>query len=64
MEETVTGAKNRAVASYRATGSCAQFGVGVESGVFLLDGKLFDVAVCAVYDGGQHHLGSSHPPQG
>ena len=32
-------------------------GIGIESGLFVLDGTHFDVCVASAYDGAKHHLG-------
>ena len=67
LDETTRGAKNRAEAA--AAAACAEkkasdasmrvLGIGIESGLFALDGKYFDVCVVAAYDGRHHHIGLS-----
>ena len=59
LEETTQGAKNRAVAAAAAENSGSVLGVGIESGLFLAEGKLFDVCCCVIWDGLQHHIGFS-----
>ena len=34
-------------------------GIGMESGLFCSDGRLFDVCACAIYDGKHTHVGYS-----
>lgn len=62
--ETLEGAVNRAIAAYRKTG--ADYGVGMESGLFRHYGRHFDVQWCAVYDGENvtlgHSMGFEIPP--
>ncbi len=64
-EETVEGAMNRAKAAYYTTG--ADFGIGIESGIFKLGEFLHDIAICAIFDGERTTLGNSMgfqmPPQ-
>ena len=58
LEETTQGAKNRAMAAAAAAGGGSRvLGMGIESGLFEVDGKMFDVCVCAVYDGAHSHIG-------
>ena len=69
LEETARGARNRADAAYRAhaqaavggpsRGGLPHLGVGIESGLFVIDGRHFDVCVVSAYDGAAHHLGLS-----
>ena len=64
LEETKRGAKNRANAARRAAmhdddSRGPLLGIGIESGLFALDGKHLDVCVVAAYDGQEYHLGLS-----
>mmetsp|Transcript_61627 Transcript_61627/g.156655 ORF Transcript_61627/g.156655 Transcript_61627/m.156655 type:complete len:199 (+) Transcript_61627:77-673(+) len=58
LDETTQGAKNRATAVRHAVEG-ASLGIGMESGLFQSDGKLFDVCACAIDDGEQCHVGYS-----
>ena len=58
LEETTTGAKNRARGATAAEPS-AELGIGLESGLFQADGRLFDVCACSLWDGETHHVGYS-----
>eukprot|EP00746_Dinoflagellata_sp_MGD_P066324 gnl/MRDRNA2_/MRDRNA2_27499_c0_seq1.p1 gnl/MRDRNA2_/MRDRNA2_27499_c0~~gnl/MRDRNA2_/MRDRNA2_27499_c0_seq1.p1 ORF type:complete len:198 (-),score=33.93 gnl/MRDRNA2_/MRDRNA2_27499_c0_seq1:162-755(-) len=58
MEETTRGAKNRAAAAMAAVEG-ASLGIGMESGLFKSDDKLFDVCACAIFDGEKSHIGYS-----
>ena len=49
MEETMMGAENRARRAKDALG--APLGMGLESGMFRVSGRLFDVCCCALWDG-------------
>lgn len=68
LEETTQGAKNRARAAMAAAegapgGEKVQLGVGIESGLFSTDGKLYDVCACAIWDSQNFHTGCySHGP--
>ncbi|MCX6777723.1 MAG: inosine/xanthosine triphosphatase [Candidatus Micrarchaeota archaeon] len=56
--ETMRGAVNRAINAYgRIRG--ASFGVGLESGVFISEGKGYDTMCCCVFDGSERHFGFS-----
>ncbi len=58
LQETITGAKNRAKAAYAGN----DYGVGLESGLFdVPDTKtgMMDTCVCAIYDGREFHIGLS-----
>lgn len=61
LEETAQGAKNRAAAAYAMcvndTPGIVSF--GLESGLFLLHDQYFDMCVCSIFDGRNHHLGLS-----
>ena len=68
MNETSRGARNRAEAAHAAQGGGkGVLGLGIESGLFVLEGRHFDVCVVSAYDGSEHHLGLSCafeiPPQ-
>ena len=56
-QETLKGAENRAKAAYSATN--ADFGMGFESGLFNFGDGLYDVAICAVFDGEKTTFGTS-----
>jgi len=58
LEETMLGAKNRAKAAKQSVGN-ARFGIGLESGVVIVDGIHFDVCACSMYDGERHYVGLS-----
>ncbi|MDD5317280.1 MAG: inosine/xanthosine triphosphatase [Candidatus ainarchaeum sp.] len=55
--ETIHGAVNRAIAARRKSG--ADYGAGLESGLFELYGRHFDFQWCAVFDGENVTLGCS-----
>lgn len=55
--ETLNGAVHRALAAQRKTG--ADYGVGLESGLFEFYGRHFDFQWCAVFDGKNVTLGCS-----
>ena len=64
LEETTQGAKNRAMsaasmeaASAGEGGNQSVLGMGIESGLFEVEGKMFDVCCCAIWDGLEHHVG-------
>lgn len=57
-QQTIKGAINRAKGAYLKTAG-ADYGVGLESGLFEFGGKLFDVAFCALFDGRECTLGNS-----
>ena len=68
MEVTARGAKNRAYEAYHhehhgSVGSIRThgrlLGIGIESGLFKLDGRYYDVCVVSAYDGTTHHYGLS-----
>jgi inosine/xanthosine triphosphatase len=54
----LTGARKRAERA-RASVSSADFGVGIESGLFDVFGVELDVQVCSIFDGVQHTIGTS-----
>lgn len=58
LDETTLGAKNRATAALKAVDG-ARFGVGLESGLVVVDGNLFDFCSCAIFDGQRHYIGVS-----
>lgn len=58
LEETVTGALQRAKAAH----SDCDYSIGLESGLIqvpLSKSGYMDVCACVIYDGSQHHLGLS-----
>lgn len=58
LEETLKGASNRArLARLAIEGS--GFGLGVESGLFRVDGMVFDVCACVIDDGKSRRVGWS-----
>ncbi len=63
--ETLGGAINRAMEARKKAG--ADFGVGLESGIFSFYGRHFDVQWCAIYDGENitlgHSMGFEVPPK-
>ena len=69
LEETKRGAKNRANAARRAAMHDDDrrgplLGIGIESGLFALDGKHLDVCVVAAYDGQRHCHACFNPGEG
>ena len=65
LEETITGAKNRALEAYRHCetqhGAC-DYGVGIEAGLFPVQGTMsgyLDTSICAIYDGKDYAIGGS-----
>ncbi len=65
LEETVTGAKNRAYEAFQHCmqqhGSC-DYGVGIEAGLFPVPGSesgYMDTSICAIYDGNSYAIGGS-----
>lgn len=59
LAETTQGARNRAQRAAAAAGGTSTFGIGMESGLFESDGRLFDVCACAIFDGQEMHIGYS-----
>merc|ERR1712232_1021195 len=59
MEETARGARNRAENAMATFEGAAQLGIGLESGLFITDNKMYDVCACAIFDGEHHHVGYS-----
>lgn len=59
LAETTQGARNRAERAAAAAGGNNAFGIGMESGLFESEGRLFDVCACAIYDGDEMHIGYS-----
>jgi len=57
-EETLRGAINRTKAIARKVEEC-DYAVGLESGIFELGGRFFDVQWCAVLHSGTVHMGCS-----
>ena len=65
LEETITGAQNRAYEAYQHSvkqyGAC-DYGVGIEGGVFPVSAAssgYLDTSICAIYDGKQYAIGGS-----
>ena len=65
LEETITGAKNRACEAYQLCaaqhGRC-DYGVGMEAGLFPVQGVetgYLDTSICAIYDGRGYAVGGS-----
>lgn len=65
LEETVTGAKNRAYEAFQHCmtqyGSC-DYGVGIEAGLFPVPGTktgYLDTSICAIYNGSDYAIGGS-----
>jgi inosine/xanthosine triphosphatase len=64
LEETARGARNRAAAAHtlglRLEPPAERLlALGIESGLFALDGNHYDVCVVSAFDGTTHHLGLS-----
>jgi inosine/xanthosine triphosphatase len=73
LEETTRGARSRAQAAFAAyyssdaaccssNATCSRpslVALGIESGLFAMEGTYFDVCVVSAYDGREHHLGLS-----
>lgn len=67
LEVTQQGAKNRAQSAYETalqlqeghTNQQSILSLGIESGLFELQGQWFDVCVVSAYDGADHHFGLS-----
>ncbi|MGB0757849.1 MAG: inosine/xanthosine triphosphatase [Patescibacteria group bacterium] len=60
LDETITGAKNRARLAYESQES--DLGVGLESGIFKVPhtkSKYMDTTACAIFDGQEYHIGLS-----
>ena len=57
-DAVVTGARQRAERA-RASVSSADFGVGIESGLFDVFGVELEVQVCSIFEGAQHTIGTS-----
>uniref|UniRef100_A0A7S1I2G6 inosine/xanthosine triphosphatase n=1 Tax=Eutreptiella gymnastica TaxID=73025 RepID=A0A7S1I2G6_9EUGL len=57
LEETTLGAKNRATSACKLASTTS--GLGLESGLLPMDGKLMDFCVCAIWEQGHWHLGLS-----
>lgn len=54
---TIAGAVNRACAAFKKTS--ADYGIGLESGLFEFMGRRFDLQFCAVFDGKEATIGNS-----
>ncbi len=65
-DDLVRGARPRAERSLTLIKN-AQFGVGIESGLFSLFGVTLDIQVCSIFDGTRHTSGTSpgftYPPR-
>ena len=57
-DAVVTGARQRAERA-RASVSSADFGVGIESGLFDVFGVELEVQVCSIFEGAKHTIGTS-----
>lgn len=60
LDETITGAKQRAKHAYDS--SPADFAIGLESGIFPVPhtkSEYMDTTACAIFDGTTYHLGLS-----
>ena len=60
LDETITGAKNRAKLAFETCES--DLGIGLESGVFLVPhtkSEYMDTTACAIFDGREFHIGLS-----
>ena len=58
LEETVLGAKTRASRAFLEIEG-ASIGIGLESGLVVVDGKHFDFCACSIFDGRRHFVGMS-----
>ncbi|MBA3722411.1 MAG: inosine/xanthosine triphosphatase [Parachlamydiaceae bacterium] len=61
LNETVTGAKNRAKNVFEKCNGC-QYGIGIESGLMMVSGAktgFMEAAICCIYDGQEFFLGQS-----
>jgi len=58
LEETLLGAKHRAAAAFSQVAG-ASIGIGLESGLVIVDGVHVDFCACAIYDGTHHYVGLS-----
>ena len=58
LAETARGARNRAEAALSTVGDAA-FGVGLESGLVLVEGETIDICACCIVDGERSYLGLS-----
>lgn len=61
LEETIRGAKNRAVNTFKAHPECV-YSFGIESGLLHAEGThtgFFNACVCCVFDGKRYHIGLS-----
>ena len=59
LAETTQGARNRAERAAAAAGGADTLGIGMESGLFESDGRLFDLCACVIFDGKEAHVGYS-----
>lgn len=61
LEETIRGAKSRALDAYINKGEC-DFAIGIESGLIELPGSesgMMELCICAVFDGTHYCIGAS-----
>lgn len=61
LEETILGAKNRALGAFQKCEGC-HLSFGIESGLMQAPGTqtgYFNISVCSIYDGKNHHIGLS-----
>jgi inosine/xanthosine triphosphatase len=61
LEETITGAKNRAKNAFAACSSC-KYSFGIESGLFEANGTqtgFLEACICCIYDGVNYSIGMS-----
>ncbi|KAG8467261.1 hypothetical protein KFE25_000577 [Diacronema lutheri] len=58
MDETLRGARNRARGAF-ASRDAVDLAFGIESGVFELDGVMFDICAAVAYDGVRESVGWS-----
>lgn len=62
LEETITGAKNRARASFLLPDSAPHYGFGIESGLIQAPGTrtgFLNLCVCCIYNGKNYNTGFS-----
>jgi inosine/xanthosine triphosphatase len=61
LEETIQGAKNRASSAWKTVEE-ASIGVGLESGLVVVNGSTFDFCACVIFDGSsQRHFTGVSP---
>lgn len=59
LKETITGAKNRAMNAFRKSDNETVISLGVEGGLFEMDGKVFLQSWSCAFNGTIFHFGSS-----